>query len=376
MKLWPCLGIFGLRQVGKTTLLKKSLPEIPLISLDSEVHLSAAQKSAKTFLARHPCPLVIDEVQKAPGLFDEIKLQVDHKRVPGQFILTGSSSFQSKDQSRESLTGRLGVLYLYPLTLAEAHQESFSSAHAQTLHSLSSRFSIQQFTQSLELGGLPVPMFLRSADERKSYWESWAETTVYRDLQRVYGSNYDPEIAFQILYKIGKILTDGELVTIRHFSMDKRKVKKYLEAMERIFVLKRLLCHEAGQGEDAYFFGDTGLASYFMKETLSEGAFLSLVRHKILFEILAGLEYSGNRQQLAYFKSKAGTPVEFVWNDIPIRVMTESKIGSSAFTYHSRPLLGAIQKLKSKSGILVAPVDEIVAEKKNPVVIVPWGHWS
>ncbi len=174
LKLWPCLGVFGLRQVGKTTLLKSLLPDTNVVSLDKESEVNSARLSASVYLARQPRPLIIDEVQKAPGLFDEIKGIVDEKRIPGQFIMTGSASFQSKDQARESLTGRIGTFYLYPMNLAEAHHKKLSPERTTPIHQQAPRFPIREFMQSLETGGLPIPMFLRSTDERNQYWESWS----------------------------------------------------------------------------------------------------------------------------------------------------------------------------------------------------------
>jgi len=68
---------------------------------------------------------MIDEVQKAPNLFDAIKLRVDKKRIPGSYFLTGSSSFSSKIGIHESLTGRIAISHLHPLSLAELHAAPF-----------------------------------------------------------------------------------------------------------------------------------------------------------------------------------------------------------------------------------------------------------
>jgi hypothetical protein len=78
-------------------------------SLDDESGLEDALLSGKTFLSKLGTPAVIDEVQKAPRLFDAIKLKVDLNRRPGGYFLTGSSQFSSKIGIRESLTR----LYLF-----------------------------------------------------------------------------------------------------------------------------------------------------------------------------------------------------------------------------------------------------------------------
>lgn len=84
-KLWPVVGVVGLRQSGKTTMLRDQLQVKNYVTLDDDDDLTAAQAAPKVFIARHTLPLIIDEIQKAPKLFDAIKLKVDKKRVPGSF---------------------------------------------------------------------------------------------------------------------------------------------------------------------------------------------------------------------------------------------------------------------------------------------------
>src|SRR5262249_54503292 len=95
-KLWPVVGLIGPRQSGKTTLFTKLLGLNSEYSLDELENRNEAQNSPTTFLAKLTYPAVIDEIQKSPNLFDAIKLHVDRNRRPGQFFLTGSTTFSSK----------------------------------------------------------------------------------------------------------------------------------------------------------------------------------------------------------------------------------------------------------------------------------------
>src|SRR5690606_317731 len=102
-RYWPVIGVLGLRQSGKSTLFRDLL-EIPSqVTLDDEDVLADVENSAKNFLARQDIPLVIDEAQKSPKLFEAIKLRVDREKRPGSYYLAGSSQFSSKLGIRESL---------------------------------------------------------------------------------------------------------------------------------------------------------------------------------------------------------------------------------------------------------------------------------
>ena len=110
----PIVGVFGHRQVGKTSFVSQEADH-PYLSLDDEDYLAAANASGKQFLVDHAQKgLVIDECQYAPPLFPALKEWVRKHPKPGQFILTGSVRFSSRSVIRESLTGRLLGLELFP----------------------------------------------------------------------------------------------------------------------------------------------------------------------------------------------------------------------------------------------------------------------
>lgn len=81
------LLITGSRQVGKSTLLKeKYLSEYEYVTLDDFSELSLAQSDSALFFKNHPIPIIIDEVQRAPDLFLQIKLIADNQTEKGKII--------------------------------------------------------------------------------------------------------------------------------------------------------------------------------------------------------------------------------------------------------------------------------------------------
>ncbi|MEO5969792.1 MAG: AAA family ATPase [Bdellovibrionia bacterium] len=373
----PLVGVVGLRQVGKTTLLCKQLGIDDVYSFDDPEIRNEARSSSKTFLGKLNLPCVLDEVQKAPEIFDSLKLRVDRKRIPGQYYLTGSTEFSSKLGIRESLTGRIATLQLFPLTLSEAHQLPLQVARTEgPIHSLNVRFPSDQAMNALTQGGLPVPMFMRDSATRALYFDQWIETALLRDLARVYGRNYDMDIAVSILERMGGLMREGRMPGLGDFKTEKRKLRNYLSAMESIFLLKRIPCHEAGTGLDRWIFGDAGLAAHFIKTLHGEEVTLSLARQFVFNEILANTQYSGHRMHPRYFKSaQAKEAVDLIWNDIPIKIV-HAPPGNIPLGWYEKPVLGAMKKLGSKIGLIVAPVDRADLPKSKGIGIVPWTYWS
>ncbi len=90
----PVVVMTGLRQTGKSTLLQRdpSLRDREFVSLDEFAQLQAARHDPETFL-RRDAPVSIDEAQRCPELFLEIRRAVDQDRRPGRFLLSGSANF-------------------------------------------------------------------------------------------------------------------------------------------------------------------------------------------------------------------------------------------------------------------------------------------
>ncbi len=112
--------VTGARQVGKTTMLKHTLPPaFAYISLDDLELLSRVRGDSALFFLEHDLPLAIGEIQYAPELFMRIKHIVDAKSEKGLIVLTGSQTHHLMKNVSESLAGRVGVLEMSSFSLRE-----------------------------------------------------------------------------------------------------------------------------------------------------------------------------------------------------------------------------------------------------------------
>ena len=117
----PVVVLTGARQTGKTSLVRRLFPDHGFVTLDLPSEAEQAERDPGSFLARHPPPVVVDEVQYAPGLFRHLKAAVDRDRErPGAFLLTGSQPLVLMESVSDSLAGRAGIAELEPLSFAEA----------------------------------------------------------------------------------------------------------------------------------------------------------------------------------------------------------------------------------------------------------------
>ncbi|MBZ5499707.1 MAG: ATP-binding protein [Acidobacteriia bacterium] len=116
----PVLVLTGARQTGKTSTLRRLFPNYGFTSLDLPTEAEQAEKEPEAFLQRHPAPAIIDEAQHAPALFHHLKVAVAQKRNRhAQYLLTSSQKFTLMKGASESLAGRVDVIELETLSLAE-----------------------------------------------------------------------------------------------------------------------------------------------------------------------------------------------------------------------------------------------------------------
>lgn len=128
---FPCVVVYGPRQVGKSTTIDHLFGDkYKKVTLDDGEDRALAVNNPKLFLESYGWPVVIDEIQKAPKLLDEIKKIIDEQRLVWMkngeerqlmYILTGSNRFELQESISDSLAGRCGVIDMSSFTFAEKH---------------------------------------------------------------------------------------------------------------------------------------------------------------------------------------------------------------------------------------------------------------
>ncbi len=119
---FPAVTLCGPRQAGKTTLLRQLFGHTHrYVSLEPPDVRAAAETDPRGFLARHPAPLILDEIQHAPGLLPFIKEAIDARPTEGgQYLLAGSRDLALGATVAQALAGRAAALLLLPLARREA----------------------------------------------------------------------------------------------------------------------------------------------------------------------------------------------------------------------------------------------------------------
>lgn len=185
---FPVLIVTGPRQVGKTTLLSRlAEKERTIVSLDNPTSRALAKRDPELFLQRYQPPILIDEIQYAPELFDYIKIHVDREKRMGDFWLTGSQTFHMMKRVTESLAGRAGIVRMQGLTNSEIRGEHVSPFQVD-IPALIKRageikpMSLTEVYSRIFRGSMPRLYENEEVDEGQ-YYESYLETYISRDIK-------------------------------------------------------------------------------------------------------------------------------------------------------------------------------------------------
>lgn len=247
--------IRGPKWCGKTTTAEQFAKSVLYVDQPAEwetvIRLAEINPSV---LLQGPTPRLLDEWQLVPSLWDAVRYEVDHRRVPGQFILTGSAVPENRDsgQIRHSGVGRFSIIQMYTMTLFESGDSSGSVSlgnlfdtprHIEGI----SQLQLQDIAFFCCRGGWPYA--INNGLSRKaalSQAVDYLDIVVEEDISRVDGIKRDTERVRTLLRSyarfqgtqtpVSKIREDLKSNNNEKISDD--TINSYLNALRQIYVIK------------------------------------------------------------------------------------------------------------------------------------------
>ena len=161
-------------------------------SFDNPVTGGGALADPMGFAASLPERVILDEVQRVPALFEAIKLSVDRERLPGRFLLTGSTDILPVPKLSDSLAGRLQIVRLHPLAQHELSDPQESShPNADFLSALFGQgFPVfrcerlgPELAERIVVGGYPAALARPTARRSANWHRDYVEALIRHDVQ-------------------------------------------------------------------------------------------------------------------------------------------------------------------------------------------------
>ncbi len=362
MSLFPVVAIQGARQTGKSylarELLKKSFPHAYYCSFDHLATRNDATRAPQTFLLGHEesVPFVIDEAQKVPEIFDAIKFEVDQRRTPGRYLILGSTEFSRMAQIRESLTGRMGRIRLFPMTLGETLK----------IDKPRDSFRRQEVLQYLEYGGMPGFFSVRESDEREALIQDWLDLICLRDVHQFQSVRADGDVASALIRLASTLEEPSRAEMAKHIRVDPRRIETHLKILCELFVLQKLNPHASGTGKPIYLPLDAGVAKFL-------GASQMRCLHIFLMnERMAKNAYADKKRKAFYYYRSPGRQIIHFIEDGPDSPVTafQLKDAERIVKTDAALMLAFLQKNSGANGRVFAPIME--PQKVDACQFAPW----
>jgi len=320
---FPIVTVTGPRQAGKTTLCRATFPDKPYISLEPPDVRQFALDDPRGFLAQYQDGAIIDEIQRAPDLLSYLQAEVDQRRDPGRFVLTGSANLNLLHSVSQSLAGRTAVLTLLPLSLDEIR-----------------RFNLEpdDLDDTLWRGSSPA-VFDRQVDPN-DWYASYVGTYVERDARNLL--NIGNLATFQRFVGLCAGRT-GQLLNLSSLGADAgvrhATAAAWLSVLEASYLAWRLLPLHANvtsrlvKTPKLHFF-DTGLVCYLLGIHSADHLRHHPLRGAIFetwvaSEVLKARRNAGHAGAPNFFRDARGREVDLVVDDRESMLAVEAKSGAT-----------------------------------------------
>ena len=350
---FPAIMVTGPRQSGKTTLLQHLFGKrCRYVSLEPPDVRAAAANDPRGFLEQYSAPVIFDEVQYAPDLLPYIKEKIDANRnTSGQYLLTGSQNLSLAEKVTESLAGRAAMLRLLPLSRREAEGRTQSSLAWERTRSWSEkadqrampehRFSWSTVSRSDRVhsssrtprgfgelwkgflrGGYPELAI--QPDRDVSLWHaSYIQTYLERDVRtlRQVGDLTQYQNFLRLLAaRSAQLLSLTDVA--RDLGVAVNTIKAWLSVLEATYQVIVLRPYFANVGKrlvktPKVYFTDVGTLCYLAGLKHPEHAASgpmggAILETAVLSEIVRTLTHRGMDPQVFFWRTVAGTEVDFV----------------------------------------------------------------
>lgn len=276
---FPIVTLVGVRQCGKSTLLKNQLPDWEYVSLEDPDIRQFAEDDPRGFLKEYSNCCIFDEIQRTPNLFSYIQTKVDSENKMGQYVLSGSHNFNLMEKISQSLVGRTAILTLAPFSISELEKSNL----------------ITNDIEEIIYKGFYPAIYDRKI-EPNEYFPSYISTYIERDVRLIQNiSNANTFIKFLKLLAIrsGQILNYTELSN--EVGISTPTVKSWISILIQSYIIYELhpyfsnISKRIVKSPKIYFY-DVGLLSHLLGINQKE----EIKKHTLfgnLFETMIVSEY-------------------------------------------------------------------------------------
>ena len=362
---FPVVTVTGCRQCGKSTLLRHLLPGYTYISLEDLDVRQMAEEDPRHFISVYSKNVIIDEIQRVPGLLSYIQTHVDSINEAGMYVLTGSHNLLLMESISQSLAGRTGLLTLAPFCVEELRKTALRP---------------KTTNEMLYYGSFP--RIYDKHIEPSDFYPSYIQTYIERDVRTL--RNITDYSAFTRFLKLcagrcSQILNVSSLA--EDAGITRKTAEAWLSVLEASYIIYLLKPYYKNFGKriiknPKLYFYDTGLAASLLGITSAEqmesfymrGA---LFENFVVSELLKRRLFAGKSDELYFWRDSNGVEVDVLEEDsleLKAYEIKASETLNTAFFSNIKKIKDLVG-LKSENTAVIYSGKSIPASKENGAYI-------
>lgn len=360
-KQFKAVAITGPRQSGKTTLVRSVFADKQYVNLENPDTRLFAMDDPRGFISQYPGGAILDEVQRVPQLFSYLQQVLDEFDGTGMFILTGSNNFLLQESISQSLAGRVGYLFLLPLSLSELE------------------WKIGTTNEILFKGGYPV--LHSSGTDSSLFLANYIRTYVERDVRLV--KNITDLYAFEKFLRLCAGRT-GQLLNMSNIALetgvDMKTIASWIGVLETSFIVFRLQPYHKNYNKrivkmPKLYFYDTGLAAALMgiekADQLATHPFRgNLFENLVILELMKRRFNKALQKKLYFWRDSTGHEIDVILERSGAQLPLEIKSGKTVTDDFFKGLNYWRKLTGSDKGYLIYDGDS-VQERSNGISVIP-----
>jgi len=360
---FKAVAVVGPRQSGKTTLVRMAFPDKAYVSLENPDTRRFAIEDPRGFIAGYPDGAILDEIQRTPDIFSYLQQVLDENKGKGRFIITGSNNFLLQENISQSLAGRVGYLYLLPLSINELPKHKLS------------------VNEQIHKGFYPAIYDKNGQTEVGKYYLNYIRTYIERDVRLI--RNVTDLYTFERFLRLcagrtGQLLNMNSLAV--ETGVDNKTIGAWLSVLEASFVVFRLQPYHKNYNKrivkmPKLYFYDTGVASALLgienPDQLALHPFRGgLFENMIIVDFLKSRYNKGKPNNLYFWRDSLGTEIDLLVEKANSLLPIEIKSGQTITDDYFKSMSAWLRISGMEKGWVIYAGDEKQV-RSNGITVLP-----
>jgi len=360
---FKAVAVVGPRQSGKTTLVRMAFPDKAYVSLENPDTRRFAIEDPRGFIAGYPDGAILDEIQRTPDIFSYLQQVLDENKGKGRFIITGSNNFLLQENISQSLAGRVGYLYLLPLSINELPKHKLS------------------VNEQIHKGFYPAIYEREGQTDVSKYYLNYIRTYIERDVRLI--RNVTDLYAFERFLRLcagrtGQLLNMNSLAV--ETGVDNKTIGAWLSVLEASFVVFRLQPYHRNYNKrivkmPKLYFYDTGVASALLgienPDQLALHPFRGgLFENMVVIDFLKSRYNRGKPNNLYFWRDSLGTEIDLLVEKANSILPIEIKSGQTITDDYFKSMSAWLRISGMEKGWVIYAGDEKQV-RSNGITVLP-----